>query len=680
MPMVKVDGVEIEVPQGATVLQACELAGKEIPRFCYHERLAIAGNCRMCLVEVKPGPPKPQASCALPTADNQEIFTNTPGVRKAREGVMEFLLINHPLDCPICDQGGECDLQDQAMAYGRGHNRYDENKRAVPEKYMGPVVKTFMTRCIHCTRCVRFMEQVAGVEDIGAIGRGEEMEITSYLEGALASELSGNVVDLCPVGALVSKPYSFEARPWELRKIPAIDVMDAVGTNIRLDARQREVMRALPRLNEEVNEEWASDKTRHAVDGLLRNRLDRPWIRTDGKLRAASWDEAFAAIAAVAKKAKGSVAAVAGDLVDVETMYAARAVVASLGSDWLEGRQTGLAYDVSSLAAVNFNSTIAGIESADAILLVGTNPRWEASLVNTRIRKAVRGGARVFAIGPEVDLTYRVEWLGDDLSLLADLPKAAAEAFGAAQRPAMIVGGAALKVPGGQAAALALAATLNLVRPSTGSGQGGWNGFNVLHTTAARTGGLILGYAQPGGMAALAEKAPKLLFLLGADEADFAPFADSFKVYVGHHGDKGAHAADIILPGAAYTEKHGIHVNLEGRVQFSEKAVDPPGDARADWSIFRALSDALDRPLPFDSHAELRGRLFADHPELARPGLIAFPWAPPRLDAVKIARGTALAYPIRDFYLTNPIARSSPTLQRCSAEILHGESFAEAAE
>jgi len=669
MPKLKVDGVEIEVPQGATVLQACELAGKEIPRFCYHERLAIAGNCRMCLVEVKPGPPKPQASCALPAADNQEIFTNTPGVRKAREGVMEFLLINHPLDCPICDQGGECDLQDQAMAYGRGHKRYEENKRAVPEKYMGPVVKTFMTRCIHCTRCVRFMEQVAGVEDIGAIGRGENMEITSYLEQALASELSGNVVDLCPVGALVSKPYSFEARPWELSKVPAIDVMDAVGTNIRLDARGREVMRALPRLNEDVNEEWASDKTRHAVDGLLRNRLDRPWLRENGRLRPAGWDEAFAAIAAQAKKAKASVAAVAGDLVDVETMYAAKALVAALGSDLLEGRQTGLAYDVSNLAAVNFNTGIAGLETADVILLVGTNPRWEASLVNTRIRKAVRGGARVFAIGPEVDLTYRVEWLGNDLALLADLPDALKEA----QRPAVIVGGAALKVPGGQAATLGLVDSLSLIRD-------GWNGYNVLHTAAARMGGLMLGYARPGGMASLAGAAPKLLFLLGADEADLAPFAGSFKVYVGHHGDKGAAAADVILPGAAYSEKHGIHVNLEGRVQHSEKAVDPPGDARADWSIFRALSDALGRPLPFDSFAELRGRLFADHPEFAQTGLIALPWAPPKLERVAIPKGTALTYPIADFYLTNPIARSSPTLQRCSAEILHGETFAEAAE
>jgi len=669
MPKVKVDGVEIEVPQGATVLQACELAGREIPRFCYHERLAIAGNCRMCLVEVKPGPPKPQASCALPAAEGQEIFTTTPTVRKAREGVMEFLLINHPLDCPICDQGGECDLQDQAMAYGRGHNRYDENKRAVAEKYMGPVVKTFMTRCIHCTRCVRFMEQVAGVEDIGAVGRGENMEITSYLEHALSSELSGNVVDLCPVGALVSKPYSFEARPWELRKVPAIDVMDALGTNIRLDARGREVMRALPRLNEDVNEEWASDKTRHAVDGLTRNRLDRPWLRDAGKLRPATWDVAFAAIAAVAGKAKGSVAAVAGDLVDVETMYAAKKLLASLGSDLLEGRQTGLAYDTSNLAAVNFNTTIAGIETADAILLVGSNPRWEAALVNTRIRKAARAGARVFAIGPEVDLTYKVEWLGDDLSLLADLPAALTEA----RRPAVIVGGAALKVPGGQAATLALAGSLNLVRD-------GWNGYNVLHTAAARMGGLMLGYAQNGGMASLAAKAPKLLFLLGADEADLAPFDASFKVYVGHHGDKGAAAADVILPAAAYSEKHAIHVNLEGRVQYSEKAVDPAGDARADWSIFRALSDAIGKPLPFDSFAELRAALFADYPAFAEPDLAAFAWAPPALEAVTIPKGTALAYPIADFYLTNPVARASPTLQRCSAELLHGAAYAEAAE
>jgi NADH-quinone oxidoreductase subunit G len=673
MPKVKVDGVEVEVPQGATVLQACEEAGKEIPRFCYHERLAIAGNCRMCLVEVKPGPPKPQASCALPATEGQEIFTMTPGVKKAREGVLEFLLINHPLDCPICDQGGECDLQDQTMAYGRGHDRFDENKRAVSEKYMGPVVKTFMTRCIHCTRCVRFMEQVAGVEEIGAVGRGENMEITSYLEKALTSELSGNVVDLCPVGALVSKPYSFEARPWELRKVPAIDVMDAVGTNIRLDARQREVMRALPRLNEDVNEEWASDKTRHAVDGLLRNRLDRPWLREGGKLRAAGWDEAFARIAEAAKKAKGEVAAIAGDLVDVETLYAAKALLASLGSDLLEGRQTGLAYDVSNLAAVNFNSTIGGIETADAILLVGTNPRWEASLLNTRIRKAVKAGAKIFAIGPEVDLTYPAEWLGDDLFLLSALPQAVKDALGAAQRPAVIVGAGALKVPGAQAASLALVGAFDLVRE-------GWNGYNILHTAAARMGGLMLGYAQEDGIASVAGKAPKLLFLLGADEVDLAPFAKSLKVYIGHHGDRGAHGADVILPGAAYSEKHGIYVNLEGRVQFSEKAVDPPGDAREDWSILRALSELVGKPLPFDNFHALREALFRDHAEFGRPGLLAYQWAPPKLKAEKIAKGTGIAYPIADFYLTNAVARSSPTLQRCSAEILHGQEFAEAAE
>ncbi|QPQ55509.1 NADH-quinone oxidoreductase subunit G [Allosphingosinicella flava] len=673
MPKVKVDGIEVEVPAGATVMQACEAAGKEIPRFCYHERLSIAGNCRMCLVEVKPGPPKPQASCALPASDGQEITTMSPAVKKAREGVMEFLLINHPLDCPICDQGGECDLQDQAVAYGRGHSRFDENKRAVSEKYMGPVVKTFMTRCIQCTRCVRFAEEVAGVEEIGALYRGENMQITSYLEGAVTSELSGNVVDLCPVGALVSKPYSFEARPWELSKVPGIDVSDGVGTNIRIDSRLREVMRVVPRINEDVNEEWAHDKTRHMVDGLLRNRLDRPWVRKDGKLQAASWEEAFEAIAKVAKKAGDSVAAIAGDLVDVETMYAAKKLLQSLGSDLLEGRQTGLAYDATSIAAVNFNTTIGGLETADAILLVGTNPRWEASLVNTRIRKAVKKGAKVFAIGPEVDLTYPVEWLGNDLSMLQKLPAAVADAFKGAERPAMIVGGAALKVPGGQAASLALVGSLNLVRD-------GWNGYNVLHTAAARTGGLMLGYAQQGGMAALAEKAPKLLFLLGADEADLAPFSKSFKVYVGHHGDRGAHAADVILPGAAYTEKHGIYVNLEGRVQYSEKATFPPGDAREDWSIFRALSAVLGKSLPFDTFGALRQALFAEYPAFAEVGLVRFDWAPPALKAETIGQGAEVAYPIKDFYLTNPIARSSPTLRRCSAEILHGESFAEAAE
>jgi NADH-quinone oxidoreductase subunit G len=668
MPKLTVDGIELDVPAGATVLQACELAGKEIPRFCYHERLSIAGNCRMCLVEVKPGPPKPQASCALPAAEGQDIRTDSPMVKKAREGVMEFLLINHPLDCPICDQGGECDLQDQSIAYGKGHSRYDENKRAVTEKYMGPIVKTVMTRCIQCTRCIRFAEEVAGVPDIGAIGRGENMQITTYLEEAIKSELSGNVVDLCPVGALTSKPYAFEARPWELKKTLAIDVMDAVGTNIRIDSRGRQVLRALPRINEDVNEEWASDKTRHAVDGLVRSRLDRPYLRRDGKLVPVSWEEAFAAIATVAKSAGASVAAIAGDLVDCETMYVAKALVRSLGSSLLEGRQTGLAYDVTNLAAVNFNSTIAGIETADAILIVGSNVRWEAPLVNTRIRKAIKKGAKVFAIGAETDLTYKVEWLGNDLSLLAKLPEAVSDVFASAQRPAVIVGGGALK--NGQGASLALVKTLGLIKD-------GWNGYNALHFSASRMGGLMLGYAQPGGIADIVAAAPKLTFFLGADEVDFGKFADSFNVYVGHHGDKGAHAADVILPGAAFTEKPGTYVNLEGRVQRGDRAVFPPGDAREDWTIFRALSAAIGTPLPFDTLEQLRAAMAAEVPALGVEGLANFAWAPPSLAAE--ASGE-IGYPIKDFYLTNAICRASPTMERCSVELVHGEQYLEAAE
>jgi NADH-quinone oxidoreductase subunit G len=669
MPTVKVDGIEIEVPQGATVLQACELAGKEIPRFCYHERLSIAGNCRMCLVEVKPGPPKPQASCALPAADGQEISTMSPLVRKAREGVMEFLLINHPLDCPICDQGGECDLQDQAMAYGRGHSRFAENKRAVTEKYMGPVVKTIMTRCIQCTRCVRFAEEVAGVEEIGAIGRGENMEITSYLEGAVTSELSGNVVDLCPVGALVSKPYSFEARPWELRKVPGIDVMDAVGTNIRIDHRFREVMRALPRLNEDVNEEWAHDKTRHAVDGLVRNRLDRPWVRREGKLQPASWEEAFAAIAERLQGAAGDeVAAIAGDLQDLESVFACKKLLEAYGSSLHECRQDGARFDVSSPAAYRFNATIAGIETAPAILLIGTNPRWEAPLVNTRIRKAVKAGARVFRIGPAVDLTYPVTELGNDLAILGRLPKAVREAFDGKANAAVIVGMGALRTDGAYDAARAAATALGA-------------GFGLLHTAASRVGALDLGFTAEGGVDSIRVRAAglKALFLLGADEVDSSAFADTFTIYIGTHGDRGVRHADVILPGAAYTEKHGTYVNLEGRVQLSEFGVHPPGEAREDWTIFRALSDVLGKTLPFDNLSQLRAAIASEVPRLGVAGLSAVDPLPAFTGAAPSVSGE-IVYPIEDFYLTNPIARSSPTLQRCSAELLHGQSFQEAAE
>src|SRR6187402_2818564 len=538
MPTAKVNGVEIEFEAGMTALQVAELAGEEIPRFCYHERLSIAGNCRMCLVEVKPGPPKPQASCALPAAEGQEIRTDSEMVRTAREGVMEFLLINHPLDCPICDQGGECDLQDQAMAYGRGASRYDENKRAVTEKYMGPLIKTIMTRCIHCTRCVRFSEEVDGV---GALFRGEDMQITTYLEHAAKHELSANVIDLCPVGALTSAPYAYEARPWELKKTLSIDVSDAMGSNIRVDSRGREVLRVLPRINDDVNEEWISDKARYQVEGLTSRRLDKVWIRRKGKLEQATWDEAFAAIAKA--KPGNSIAAVAGDLLDCETIFAAKALLAALGSTLVESRQGGMAYPADNLAAVNFNTTFSGIEEADAILIVGSQVRWEAPLLNVRLRKAAKRGAKVFIVGPHWETTYPAEFLGDDAAVLGKLPAHVAEAMQKAERPAVVVGAGGL-VAGALVPTLALAESWKLVRE-------GWNGFNVLHIAAARMGALMLGFAQKGGMADLVAAKPKVVLALGADEVDFGAFEGALKVYIGHHGDKGAHAADIILPGSA---------------------------------------------------------------------------------------------------------------------------------
>jgi NADH-quinone oxidoreductase subunit G len=669
MPKLKVDGVELEVPAGATVLQACELAGKEIPRFCYHERLSIAGNCRMCLVEVKPGPPKPQASCALPASEGQEIRTDSEMVKKAREGVMEFLLINHPLDCPICDQGGECDLQDQSVAYGRGKSRYDENKRAVTEKYMGPLIKTVMTRCIHCTRCVRFSEEIAGVDEIGALYRGESMQITTYLESAAKHELSANVIDLCPVGALTSRPYAFEARPWELKKTLGIDVSDAVGSNIRIDSRGREVLRILPRVNDDVNEEWLSDRARYVVDGLTRRRLDKPWLRKDGKLTAATWAQAFDAVAKINPGA--SVAVISGDQVDCETMYAAKALARALGSDLLEGRQTGLAYTANNMAAVAFNSTLAGIEDADAVLIVGSHVRDEAPLVNTRLRKAVKKGAKVFVIGAAWEPTYPATFLGEDAALLNDVPAEVVAAFEGAKKPAIVIGGAGL-AKGALEAGLAFAERFKLVTDE-------WNGFNVLHMAASRMGGLMLGYAQPGGLGDLVAAKPKMVISLGADEVDYTKFADSMIVHIGHHGDKAAHAADVILPAAAFTEKDGTYVNTEGRVQYSERAVYAPGDAREDWTILRAMADALGVAVGFDSFEQLRAAMIAEVPALGVEGIADY-GALPAAHAGAKAEGVIAGYPIKDHYLTNAIARSSPTLQRCSGELLHGESFAEAAE
>ncbi|WP_284125600.1 NADH-quinone oxidoreductase subunit NuoG [Parerythrobacter aestuarii] len=671
MPKVTVDGQELEVPEGATVLQACEQAGKEIPRFCYHERLSIAGNCRMCLVEVKPGPPKPQASCALPTSEGQEIRTDTEMVKKAREGVMEFLLINHPLDCPICDQGGECDLQDQAVAYGRGGSRYQMNKRAVTEKYMGPLIKTVMTRCIHCTRCVRFSEEIAGVDEIGAIYRGEDMQITTYLEQAAEHELSANVIDLCPVGALTSRPYAFEARPWELKRTLSIDVSDAVGANISLHSKGREVMRALPRINDDVNEEWVSDKGRYMVDGLGKRRLDKVFMRKRGGLQPAGWDEAFKAISKALKGDTKAIAAVAGDMVDCETMFAAKALLKACGSSLIEGRQTGMDYDVSNLAAVNFNTTFAGIETADAILIVGSHVRWEAPLVNVRLRKAAKRGAKVYIIGPEWETTYPATFLGSDLAVLSKLPKDLVDTFKAAERPAIILGGAAVG-RGALHAGLAAAEKLGVVKD-------GWNGFNVMHFSAARMGGLMLGFAQKGGMKDIVAAKPKVVLSLGADEMDFEPFADTLKVYIGHHGDKGAHAADIILPAASFAEKDGTYVNTEGRVQYAEKAVFAPGDAREDWTILRALADAIGVEVGFDSFAELQAAMIAEVPALGEEGLADY-GALPKADSKAKAEGTIDAYPIKDFYLTNPIARASAVMQQCSAELLHGDELKEAAE
>ena len=674
-----VDGKEIDVPPEYTLLQACEAAGAEIPRFCYHERLSIAGNCRMCLVEVKGGP-KPVASCAWsvrdcrpgPKGEPPEISTRSPMVKKAREGVMEFLLINHPLDCPICDQGGECDLQDQAMGYGVDTSRFAENKRAVEDKYLGALVKTSLNRCIQCTRCVRFSAEVCGAPEMGATGRGEDMEITTYLESALTSELQGNLVDICPVGALTSKPYAFAARPWELGKTQSVDVMDGVGSAIRVDTRGREVMRVLPRINEAVNEEWISDKTRHIVDGLRTQRLDRPYIRENGQLRAASWPEAFAAVAAKAGRIDGKrIGAVAGDLAAVEEMFALKALLAMCGSANL-AVQGGDAFDASAgRAGYIFNPTIAGIEQADALLIVGSNPRKEAAVLNARIRKRWRSGQlKIGVIGARADLTYDYDYLGagtDSLSALAAGKHSFAEVLKGARNPIVLVGAGALSRQDG-AAVLALAARL---AADVGALKEGWNGFAVLQDTASRAGALDIGFAASAGSLSVAEMTTlgtlDVLFLLGADEIEVPN--DTFVVYIGTHGDRGAHRADVILPGAAYTEKSGLYVNTEGRVQIANRASFPPGEAREDWAIVRALSDVLGKKLPYDSLQALRQAIFTAVPHLMRIDQIE----PGKVDDVRALAGkggnidkTPFRTSVADFYLTNPIARASAVMAECS--------------
>ena len=674
MPKTKIDGVEVEYEDGLTVLQVCEQAGIEIPRFCYHERLSVAGNCRMCLVEVRPGPPKPAASCHLPAADvaGKEVWTNTPMVKKARQGVMEFLLINHPLDCPICDQGGECDLQDQSMGYGRDATRYDENKRAVEEKYMGPLVKTVMTRCIQCTRCVRFITEVAGAAEIGLISRGEDVEITTYLNQALTSELSANIVDLCPVGALTSKPYAFNARPWELKKTESVDVMDALGSAIRVDARGPAVLRVLPRTNDDVNEEWISDKTRYAVDGLARQRLDRPLVRRAGRLVPATWAEAFETVAAkLTATSPERIGVIAGDLQDAESMKATLDLFRALGVTSFDCRQDGVILGDGPRESWLFNTTIAGVEAADAVLLVGTNPRLEAPVLNARFRKMwLSGKTRFGLVGEAADLTYRYEPLGASASTLSGLAGGDHEfvrALSGAERPALVIGQGALTDPAVLAALARLGQELRIVRD-------GWNGWNVLHTAAARVGGLDLGFVPGRGGKRARDMAAKgaldALFLLGADEIDLSQ-TDAFVIYLGTHGDAGAHRADVVLPGAAYTEKPGLYVNTEGRVQRGERSVFPKGEAREDWAILRALSERLGAKLPYDSHEELRARLFSDHPSFGQvdyaPGSTPKSFDLGGLGAPGALPDATLRTTIGAFHLTNPIARASVTMAECAA-------------
>ena len=651
-----IDGIEVEVDPSLTLIQACEQAGVEIPRFCYHERLSIAGNCRMCLVEVVGGPPKPAASCAMqvrdlrpgPNGEPSVIKTNSPMVKKAREGVMEFLLINHPLDCPICDQGGECDLQDQAVAYGVDFSRYREPKRANEDLDLGPLVETCMTRCISCTRCVRFTTEVAGITQMGQTGRGEDAEITSYLNTTLDSNLQGNIIDLCPVGALTSKPYAFTARPWELTKTETIDVMDALGSNIRVDTKGREVMRILPRNHDGVNEEWISDKTRFVWDGLRRQRLDTPYIREGGKLRKASWPEALAAAAAAMKGKK--VAGLIGDLAPVEAAFSLKQLIEGQGGS-VECRTDGAKLPAGNRSAYVGTAAIEDIDAAKMILLIGTNPRVEAPVLNARIRKAWTNGAKVALIGPMADLTYPVSHIGTDREALVKL--AAMDHSDKAGVPGVvIVGQGALREADGEA-------VLSQVMKAAGAAGAK---LLVLHTAAARVGAMDVGAVTEGGLPTAIEEA-EVIFNLGADEVEIAPGATV--IYQGSHGDRGAHRADIILPAAAYTEENGLFVNTEGRPQLAMRAGFAPGEAKENWAILRALSAELGARQPWDTLGELRQALISAHPHLAAIDEV------PQNDwtalPVKKPGKADFVGAVADFYLTNPIARASQVMAELSA-------------
>lgn len=678
MPEVTINGMKIEVEPGTSIIQAAEQLGIEIPRFCYHDKLSVPANCRMCLVEVEGGPPKPVASCAMACGDGMVVQTESDMVKKARKGVMEMLLINHPLDCPICDQGGECDLQDQAVGYGFDRSRFHENKRAVPDKELGPLIETVMTRCINCTRCVRFAEEVAGTPVLGQFHRGEDAEIGTFIEGLVETELSGNLIDICPVGALTSKPYAFSARSWELRKTESIDVHDAVGSNIRIDARGREVMRILPRQNDDINEEWIGDRTRFSYDGLNRARLDRPYVRDGKTLREASWEEALATIAAKLKGLKGEqIAALAGDLVDLESMVALKDLMTGLGSENIECRTDGMQIDTSRRAGYIFNAGIAGIENADAILLVGTNPRWEGTMVNARIRKTwLDKRIKIGVIGEPWDLTYPYQHLGTGPGDLEKLDPAFAKILKSAKNPMIIVGAGAFQRKDGQA-------IQNLVRETAEKFKAS---YNVLHTAASRVGGLDIDFTSKQGAEKILEEAKagtiKALYLLGADEFNVkgSVGAKPFVIYQGHHGDHGAQRADVILPGAAYTEKDATYVNTEGRLQRAPRAVFPPGEAKEDWKILRALSEEMGKTLPYDTLIQLRERIVGEWKHLSELDIL------PQEKMVKFGKSTkvtktAFQSPIRNYYLTNAICRASETMSKCSTNFnTSTEQFAEAAE
>ena len=677
MPKITINNKVIDFQDGMTVMQACELADVEIPRFCYHDKLSIAGNCRMCLVEMEKSP-KPIASCAMPAAEGMNIKTNTELVKKARQGVMEFLLINHPLDCPICDQGGECDLQDQALHYGFDKSRYEENKRAVKNKYMGPLVSTIMTRCIHCTRCVRFSTEIAGVDDIGLLGRGENAEITTYLEKTIESELSGNVIDLCPVGALTNKPYAFQSRPWELKKTESVDVFDGMGASIRIDSKGKNVLRVLPRLNEEINEEWINDKTRFAIDGLSRQRLDKPYIKIDNKLEATSWDTALKLVASeIKKRGAENTSAFSGKFSDIESLYSTKNFLNLLNSEFYDCRFDNTQFIPGHRSSYLFNSSIQKIDEADAILIIGSNPKWEAAVLNSRIRKAyLNNNCQIALIGPKINLTYKYTHLSNDISYLNNILNEKSdflEHLKNAKNPLMLIGSSAINYNDG-IEILKICAEIcnkfNIVNESE-------NGFNILNQNISRVGALDIGFYSKNfdrdfkvSLTKHIRNTNPVVFLLGLDEINFSSLKDSFIIYIGHHGDEGANNADIILPSPAFPEKTSTFVNIEGRVLQTTKCFNPIGEAKEEWKIFRALSQEFKEQLKFNNLKELRQEIIKNFPHLNQLNTL------PNKSEVNFGKShiidnKEIEYNIKNFYMTDSISRASVNMANCTKEILN---------